>query len=175
VLPVYAIFPSPETLLVIQSFVLGLGALPLYWLAKDELKNYNAAVLFAAAYLLHPAIHSINWFDFHVEAFLPVFFLFALYYLSKRKLARYIIFVILAMASTQNAAILTFFVGVYAMWLNRGHILSTIRKRHVKEKTVFIPFITIALSLIWLFLSWSIVHFFTPNLPDVITARAHSM
>src|SRR5438552_5043277 len=33
----YAFFPHPETLLVIQSFALSLGALPLYWLAKSRL------------------------------------------------------------------------------------------------------------------------------------------
>jgi uncharacterized membrane protein len=172
-LPVYAVYPSPETLLVVQSFILGLGALPLYWLARDELKNYRVAIFFALIYLLHPAIHSINWFDFHSEAFLPAFFLFSLYYLSKRRFIKYFVFIMLAMASMQNAALLTFFVGLYAMWLYRDPILLTIKKRYISEKSVFVPFITIVLSLTWLFLAWSIVNLFAPSLPDVITAGTY--
>ena len=34
ILPIYTIYQSPETLLVLQSFFLALGALPIYWISE---------------------------------------------------------------------------------------------------------------------------------------------
>src|SRR5690349_12904124 len=35
----FALYPHPETLLVLQSYALGIGALPVYLLAHKELEN----------------------------------------------------------------------------------------------------------------------------------------
>jgi len=46
-LPAYSIYPSPLTLLVLQSFLLPLGAIPIFYLARDELGSTKAGLLFA--------------------------------------------------------------------------------------------------------------------------------
>ena len=56
ILPIYAVYQSPETLLVLQSFFLALGALPIYWIARKKL-NELAGLVFSASYLLYPALH----------------------------------------------------------------------------------------------------------------------
>ena len=43
----FRLFPSPLTILIVQTIVLASGAIPIYWLAKDKLKNHFAAVCFA--------------------------------------------------------------------------------------------------------------------------------
>ena len=77
VVPLYALCQSPITLLVLQSFIIGLAAIPIYWIARDKLGSKLWGLTFAAAFLLHPAVHGINCYDFHVEAFIPAFFLLA--------------------------------------------------------------------------------------------------
>ncbi|MBS7251787.1 MAG: DUF2079 domain-containing protein, partial [Candidatus Freyarchaeota archaeon] len=55
-LPVYSIYPSPLTLLVLQSFFLSLGAIPIFWLAREEMGNDRSGLVFATLYLLYPPL-----------------------------------------------------------------------------------------------------------------------
>jgi len=64
-LPIYVFFPYAETLLVLQSAVLAAAALPLYLLATKRLKDRRAACLIAATYLVYPALHYLNLYDYH--------------------------------------------------------------------------------------------------------------
>ncbi len=52
ILPLYVLYPKPETLIVIQSALLGLGALPLYGFAKRFVSPWMSAAI-ALAYLLY--------------------------------------------------------------------------------------------------------------------------
>ena len=83
-IPFYAINPRPETLLILQSCILALGALPLYLLAREVMKDKKSAFLTGLVYLLYPAIHGANWFDFHQQAFYP-FLMFSMYYFFIKK------------------------------------------------------------------------------------------
>ncbi len=76
--PIYALYPHAETLLVIQSTLLGLAAIPLYLFARTLLRP-GVAVCVAALYLAFSPLHGANFYDFH---FLPlaVPFHFCLYY-----------------------------------------------------------------------------------------------
>ena len=123
-LPVYSLFPRPETLLVIQSVILGLAALPLYWFARDELKSPLAGVVFAGALLLYPPLHGVNTFDFHVEAFLVPFFMFALYYLHRGRWYRYFLFTGLLLLTMVEASLLVGAMGLYALWIYRQRWIS---------------------------------------------------
>lgn len=118
--PIYAIYPYPETLLILQSFVLALGALPLYWLARDELHNKTAGVLISASYLLYPALHGINRFDFHVEAFLPVFFLFAFFYYRRKSWKRYFLFLVLALSCIEFVPFIVISFALYQFLRTAG-------------------------------------------------------
>jgi uncharacterized membrane protein len=76
-LPIYALAPRPETLLVLQSaFIVG-AAVPLYLFSRRLLQNDWHAVLLTAMYLAFPTVNGCLFYDFH---FLPlsVFFVFAM-------------------------------------------------------------------------------------------------
>ena len=75
----YLIYSDPKTLLGLQTIGLGLGAWPLYLLARWRLRRAWPAVAFAAAYLLLPALEAANLFEFHAVALAPFFLLFAFY------------------------------------------------------------------------------------------------
>jgi uncharacterized membrane protein len=74
VLPFYALDPQLSFLLTLQSFILGLAALPLYFFARDRTKSAWTGGLVALTYLAYFPVASANLFDFHYEAFTPLFF-----------------------------------------------------------------------------------------------------
>ncbi len=113
IVPIYALFQSPMTLLVLQSFLVGLAALPLYWIAKSKLDSKLWGLTFAASFLLNPALQGMNSFDFHVEALIPLFFFFAFYYLDKGQWIKGIIFCLLTLSTIEFAPVLIFFLGLY--------------------------------------------------------------
>ncbi|MCS6900087.1 MAG: DUF2079 domain-containing protein, partial [Myxococcales bacterium] len=77
-LPFFAISPTAETLLIYQSAIVGLAAIPLYLFASTQIPRVSA-VLVAFCYLLYAPLHGPNFYDFH-ELLPPIFFHFLLYY-----------------------------------------------------------------------------------------------
>lgn len=63
-LPFFAISPTAETLLIYQSTIAGLAAIPLFLFASTQIPR-GAAVIVAFAYLLYAPLHGPNFFDFH--------------------------------------------------------------------------------------------------------------
>lgn len=164
-LPIYAIHQAPETLLVLQALFLALGALPLYWLARDKM-NKAAGIMFAALYLIYPPLHCVNWFDFHPEKLFPAFFLFAFYYFKKMKWFKYFTFLFLALMCTEVTAFVVVPLGLYGLWLNRKSILKSLRtepRKLVIDKGVLCSLITIASGLLWFVFAMKVISYFNPN------------
>lgn len=63
--PLYAVWSSPESLLVAQATIVALGAFPAFWLGRRWLGDDRLAVAAAAAYLLYPPLQFATLFDFH--------------------------------------------------------------------------------------------------------------
>lgn len=63
-LPFYALSPGPEALLLIQTGLVALTAIPVYLLAARRLGR-AAGVVFAAILLLLPIVQRPNFYDFH--------------------------------------------------------------------------------------------------------------
>lgn len=64
-LPIYAVFPRPETLLVIQSIILGLGAIPLFLFARRRIPEWTAVVV-TVAYLCYYPMHGANFTEMNL-------------------------------------------------------------------------------------------------------------
>ena len=165
VVPFYSLYSSPLTLLVFQSFILALGAIPLYFFTKRVLNTRITAVAFSLVYLLYPPLHGINWFDFHVQAFLPLFFFCTIYFLSKENWVRYFFFLFLSLMVAENVPILALFIGIYCFWLYRKQFINAIRKKTISDRNVLIPPLTILVSLFWWFLALYIQQQYFPINP----------
>jgi uncharacterized membrane protein len=88
-LPIYALVPSPYTLLVVKSALLA-ASVPMLWvLARDHLDSDRIAGLLTASYALNPFLWSAWLFDFQEQILLPLL-LFAAYYTYSRE--RYVAF-----------------------------------------------------------------------------------
>lgn len=117
--PLYIIYSSPVTLLVLQSVVLSLGALPAFWLARQVLRNAFAAAVCSFSYLLAPALEIANLADFHAVAFSSTLLLFAFYYAYQRRYLGFFIAAVLAMATKEHVPFTIFFMGLYIAWVQR--------------------------------------------------------
>jgi uncharacterized membrane protein len=151
ILPIYAVFPHAETLLVLQSSVMALGALPVYLIARDEL-GAKFGVVFAALYLLYPALHGVNSFDFHPVALAIPILLFCFYMFQKKRYVWGMILAVLAMMCKENVALVVVFMGFYWLWKERkGGGLDW--RRLPREREVLYPLCLSALGIIWLVLA----------------------
>ncbi len=105
--PAYVAFPFPQTLLIIQTVVIALGALPVYWLARKHLGDW-AGVVFVIAYVTYAPLLEINMNDFHPESMITTIMLFALYYMLENRWNIAIPFLVLALSVIEEAGLLVF-------------------------------------------------------------------
>jgi uncharacterized membrane protein len=103
---------GPELLLVVQAIVVGLGALPLYWLARDELAPL-LPVVFPIAYLLLPALEAAVMYDFHAVTLAPTFLLFAFYFGVRNRPWLFALFAVLALACKEDMGLTLAMIGLY--------------------------------------------------------------
>ena len=147
-IPFYAIYPHPETLLVLQSFIIALGTVPLYFLAKDEL-NERLALVLSLLYLTHPLLLGANLFDFHFEAFIPVTLLSTIYFLRKRNMKLYILSLFLSLMSHEYVAFLTLLIILY-------ELVTKIKAKDELRKITPYAILTVSSSIIWMFLAFAV-------------------
>lgn len=81
-LPIYAIRPGAEVLLIIQATLAGAAATTLYLFASTQVPRWSAVVI-AYAYLFFAPLHGPNFYDFH-ELLPPLPLHFLLYWAIAR-------------------------------------------------------------------------------------------
>ena len=121
---------GPRLLLVVQATVVGLGALPLHWLARDELVGSREGdkkestpggsyslllIVFPLAYLLLPALEAAVMYDFHAVTLTPTFLLFAFYFGLKRRPWLFGLFVLLALGCKEDMGLTVAMLGLFVI------------------------------------------------------------
>jgi len=109
----YFIYDGAETLLILQTIIIALGALPVYWLSRDKFDNEWIGSLFALLYLLYPTVQAGNNFDFHAVTLAAPFLLFAIYGIESKNRLMAIVFCILAMSTKEEIPLLVFMLSGY--------------------------------------------------------------
>ncbi|PIT92667.1 MAG: hypothetical protein COU08_01580 [Candidatus Harrisonbacteria bacterium CG10_big_fil_rev_8_21_14_0_10_42_17] len=115
-LPGYAIFSSIDYLLIIQTIALGVAAWPLYFFARDVLKNRLYAFSVVLAYFLYPALHGVNTYDFHIIPFAIPLFFSAFYFYAKKQWRWLFFFLLLAMTVREDIVLLVLFFGIFMVF-----------------------------------------------------------
>ncbi len=159
----YLVHAGPATLLVGQTAILALGALPAYGLAMHTLapsagqrKEAHVAaqrplpdaekeligLVFAAIYLLTPAIEQANLFDFHPMTLAASFLLFAFYFLRTGRQRLFLLFVALAIGCKEVLPFVGMLLGAYVVLRERERRLGVA---------------TFALSALWLYVGLFLV------------------
>lgn len=96
---------GPDALLVMQAVVLAAAAIPLY-AAVRAMTGRGAACAVACAYLLGLGPARVVSFDFHVEAFAPLFAFAALWALATRRRVAFVVAALLILTLKEDGALL---------------------------------------------------------------------
>ncbi|WP_394698483.1 DUF2079 domain-containing protein [uncultured Methanospirillum sp.] len=145
-LPLYAILPGAQTLLVVQTILLGLGAVPIYITAKKYIGESGAVVL-SLIYFLYPALHGVTLTDFHEIAFLPLLLgFFAYACIFKRNIAILILGLICLMIK-EDVAVIILFASLYGVYLYRN-----------QDQNSFRTYLTLLIvSAIWVIIAFFVI------------------
>ena len=103
ILPIYKLFPSENTLLVVQAVLALSGIVPFYLISKNH--NYKGLYLLSLCmiYIFNIAILSPCYYDFHENAFLPLLLMWFLYAVDKRKIVLMYVFIFLICIVKEDA------------------------------------------------------------------------
>ncbi len=145
--PFYFIYPGPETLLVIQSVVLALGAVLVFFIAKEVLQKFRyvdwLALTFALSYLLYYPLQKANKFDFHAVTLATTFLLAMYYAFLKKRFVWSTVFAVLTILSKEQVGLTVAFFG--------GFILNV--KNNKKDSLHAYAVNLIVISILWVLLS----------------------
>lgn len=118
-LPFYALAPRAETLLVIQTLVLALAAIPIFLLALDKIEDAFIALILAALYLLYPAVGFISRFDFHIEVFAIPAFIAAFLAMERERWVWATLLLLVPLLVKENMGLTVAMFGLYAILMLR--------------------------------------------------------
>ncbi len=124
--PLYLIWDDVRMLLFSQAFFLGIGAIPVYLLAKKVIKNKVIALSIAAVYLLNPNMQWTNIYDFHPVSLGVPFFLFAFYFAYLRKWQGYVVFAVLAILTKENLSLNIAMLGLVIFFLFKNRKVGAV-------------------------------------------------
>jgi uncharacterized membrane protein len=163
-LPFYALIQSPYTLLVIQTIALALPAIFVYRTGVKINGKEGLALLLALGYLVYPGTLWPNWYDFHLESFVPLFSSMAYYnYFSGNKF-RLILSLILLLTTFERAVFIALFFVIYIFirelylrW-KKGEASKIFNKG-----MVIALLIVVGISLIYFFVSENIMNSVWPQ------------
>jgi uncharacterized membrane protein len=111
--PLWWIWPNANLLLTVQAIAVGLGALPVFWLARKHLGSPPAALGFALAYLLYPPTGWLTLNEFHPVALATPLLLFAFWFLDEDRLLPFALCAVAASACKEE---IPFVVAGFGLW-----------------------------------------------------------
>jgi uncharacterized membrane protein len=113
-LPFYYAYPHPETLLVLQTAAMALGAWPTYLLARAKL-SADYGVLWVLVYFVFIPLAFINLYDFHETPFAIAPLGFALYFVERGKRLWFVIFLLVTFLVKEEMALIGAGFGLYVL------------------------------------------------------------
>ncbi len=164
--PLYAVFPSPITILILQSVALSLGTWAVYLLAHELLPR-GFGIILAAVYITYPALNYVNLYEFHVIALATPLLLFMFYFYQRKKWGLFILFMSLALSCREDVTIPVFAIGVFALI----RFFSTARTERKGElKYALVPLLA---SVFWIILCLKVIQpAFRPATTEVAEATS---
>ncbi len=136
--PFYFIFSGPETLLVLQSIILSLGAIAVFKISQEVFKanKYRdlISLIFASGYLLYYPLQLANIFEFHAVTFATSGLLFMFYFWLVKKYWWSFIFFILCLLSKEQVALTTMMFGIYSIIFCHCEQFKTAKQSHFSIK-----------------------------------------
>lgn len=122
--PFYLIWQDPRMLLFIQTAIAAFGAIFVYLIAQDLVKNKSFSTVLAIVYLLMPQIQHANLYDFHAVTLATTFLLGAYFFLLRKRSFLFVLFLILAAFTKEQVWVVTALLGLYAITFRKMYKLG---------------------------------------------------
>jgi len=116
--PLWWLWPSPDLLLTVQAVAVALGAVPVFKLARKHLGDERAALGFALAYLLLPAVQWLTLNEFHPVALACPLLLWAFWFLDEDRLAAFAATALLAATTKEEIPLV---LAGFGLWYALSH------------------------------------------------------
>lgn len=120
ILPIYALWTDPRTLLVIQALVLAAGGPAAYLLGKRLIGSNSGGLLLAGLYLSHPALWFAGLYDYHNETLAASFLLWTLLFLETRRWRPFVLCAALAAACKEHVPLVLAFMAPFMALRDRS-------------------------------------------------------
>lgn len=111
----YKLFPSVTVLLLLQTLAIGLGAIPLYYIARKKLGGQYYALLIVIIYFLYSPVAYNNLEDFHTDHLIILFMFLAFYFLEKNKPLAFFLICLPTLFLKESLIFSVSAIGIYAV------------------------------------------------------------
>jgi uncharacterized membrane protein len=160
-LPFYAIYQSPITLLVLRPIAISLGLIPLYWILRENgIINREFLIFFTVIYLIYPPM-LVPVSNFDILAFLPALFLFALHYLRSENYVYTYVFILLALTVNEFVSLIVIAIGIYVLLMNWKENLEDLKLKRINKKIIF-SITLLFTGFSWFILASTVITYFNP-------------
>lgn len=102
-MPLFALKPGGEVLLMYQAAIVGAAAIPLYLFARTQIPRWPAAVV-ALLFLLYAPVHGPNFYDFHELMPLPFWGFWLFWAIATRRNGLVALFTMVLYAHREDVA-----------------------------------------------------------------------
>ncbi len=145
----YFLHAGPETLLILQTIVLALGAWVVFKISKLLLKHDFLSFAFAFAYLMYAPMQRANIFEFHAVTFATTFILFMFYFWLKGKIRWSLLFLILALITKEEVGLT---LGMFGLYMTYRRYRRNVRYPS-EHNSLFLPMLITIISWGWALIS----------------------
>ncbi len=121
--PLYTIWSDARFLLIVQTVALAITAFPIYWVARPRVGRW-AACLLAGCFLLFPALHGVNLYEFHEIALATPLLAFAAWFMLRERYGPFLVCLLLAMLTKEEVGLVVAGFGLYLLIAQRRQVLG---------------------------------------------------
>ncbi len=118
-LPIYALFPSPVTLAILQVCLMTMGGIILYFLARHHLKP-NLSFMIVGGYYAAIAVIGPSLDNFYEQCQIPLLVFGLLLAMEKQRWGLFWILTLLALGIREDTGLILFGIGLYLL-ISRRH------------------------------------------------------
>ncbi|HKY36732.1 MAG TPA: DUF2079 domain-containing protein [Polyangiaceae bacterium] len=113
-LPIYALVPRPETLLIIQSILIGAGSIPLFLFARRHLSEWTALAV-ALCYLAYYPMHGASFSEFQNIPIAALFVFFVVWAADSKRWVWMAVLTAIALLMREDVPVGLSIVGLFLL------------------------------------------------------------
>ncbi len=121
-LPIYAIFPHPETLQICQAVIVVSAVIPLFLICRTRGLSYKLTAVVCAAFCFYPAVSGGCFYDIHENCFLLPLLMWCFYFFEKHLCIPAYVFALLVLTVKEDAFVYIVFFALFLIVAKRKYL-----------------------------------------------------